>query len=200
MKRTSIRFQKCIAMALLASFIPLHAKGDGGIVRLREAQGPFAVTVFSSPEAAAGGVADVSVLIQGKETGQVVLDADVSLALSPPDGLATKQSDELCRLSTAAMRLTDGINHVASIRATREQASNKLLYAAPVELDVPGVWKLQVLVSRGIDTARFDCFIPVTLRSGALANVWPYLALPPLAIALFAVNQWLRSPAFQKPS
>ena len=197
-KRTSIRFQICVATVLVVSLVPRCAKGDGGILRLREAQGPFLVTVFSTPEAAAGRLADVSVLVQGSETGKVVLDADVSLTLSPPDGLATKQSDGLCGLPTSTTFLPGGMNHPASVRATREQASNKLLYAAPVELNAPGDWKLHVLVYRGTESARFDCRIPVILRSGKLTVVWPFLVLPPLAVLIFAINQWLRRQSLQK--
>jgi len=198
MKRTSIRLQICIATALLASFVPRCAKGDGGIIRLREAQGPFSVTVFSSPESVSGGLADVSALIQERETGRVVLDADVSFTLSPPNGSALNQSDEFCGSPTAAMRLPDGMNNPESVRATRELASNKLLYAAAVELNAPGNWKLHVLVSRGTDTTQFDCVLPVTMISGRLPVVWPYLSFPPLAVALFALNQRLRSQSLEK--
>ena len=192
MKRTRIHFQICIAIALVASFVSPYAKGDGGIIRLRGTQGPFSVTVFSSPEAVPGGLTDLSVLVQRSESGKVVLDADVRFTLSPPDGLAMKQADVLCSFPTAAMPLPDGINNLASVRASREQASNKLLYAAPVQLNAPGDWKLHVVVSRGTDTSQFDCRLPVTLASGKLTGLWPYLLFPPLAVAAFAVNQWLR--------
>lgn len=171
--------------------VPRLAKGDGGVIRLRETQGPFSVTVFTSPEAAAGGLADLSVLVQGSESGKVVLDADVTFTLSPPVG-EMKQADVFCSVPTAAMPLPDGISNLASVRASREQASNKLLYAAPVQLNTPGDWKLHVVVSRGADTARFNCLLPVTLASGKLTGLWPYLLFPPLAIAAFSVNQWLR--------
>jgi len=147
--------------------------------------------VFSSPEAVAGGPVDLSVLVQGRETGEVVLDADVTFTLSPPVG-EMNQADVFCSDPTAAMPLPDGINNLASVRASREQASNKLLYAAPVQLNAPGDWKLHVVVSRGTDTARFDFLLPVALRSGKLIGLWPYLAFPPLVVAAFAVNQWLR--------
>ncbi|HUL51346.1 MAG TPA: hypothetical protein VLU94_02050 [Candidatus Nitrosotalea sp.] len=198
MEQTSIRLQVCMAMALFASFVPRDAKADGGIIRLRETQGPFSVTLFSSPDAVAGGLVDVSVLIQRRETGKVILDADVSFTLSPPDGLTIQRSEEFCGLPTATARLPDGMNNPASVRATREQASNKLLYAAPVELDAPGDWKVHMLISRGTDTARFDCLVPVTMRSSKLSGMWPYLSLPLLAVSAFALNQWLRSQSLQK--
>ena len=93
-----------------------------------------------------------------------------------------KQSDPLCGLpsASAAFDLPDTMQHPLSVRATREQASNKLLYAAPVELNAAGDWQLRVFVSRGADTAVFDCLVPVTLASGNLTGLWPYLALPPI--------------------
>ena len=193
-----MRFYSWIVTISLTMSAPRLAKGDGGIIRLREAQGSFSVTVFSSPESVSGGLADVSALIQERETGKVVLDADVSFTLSPPDGSGPSQSDEFCGSSKALMRLPDEMNNPATVRATREQASNKLLYAAPLELNAPGDWKLHVVVSRGTDTAGFDCRLPVTLSSGKLTGLWPYLSLPPLAVAAFAVNQWLRKQPLQK--
>jgi hypothetical protein len=193
-----MRFYSWIVTVSLTMSAPRLAKGDGGIIRLREAQGPFSVTVFSSPESASGGLADVSALIQERETGKVVLDADVSFTLSPPDGSAPSQSDEFCGSSKALTRLPDEMNNHSTVRATREQASNKLLYAAPLELNAPGDWKLHVVVSRGTDTARFDCRLPVTLSSGKLTELWPYLSLPPLVVIAFALNQWLGRESLQK--
>jgi hypothetical protein len=192
MKETGLHFQVCIATTFLVLLLPRIAKGDGGSIRLREVQGPFSITVFSSPEAASGGLADVSALIQESESGKVILDANVRLALSPPDGSALNQSDALCGVPGTGERPLQGLNSPTSVRATREQASNKLLYSAPIELNVPGNWKLHVLVSRGTDTARFDCLLPVALSSAKLASLLPYLLLPPLVVAAFALNQWLR--------
>src|ERR1041385_1575889 len=81
-----VQFQIWLVTASFIMAIPRLAKGDGGVIRLRETQGPFSVTVFTSPEAAAGGLADLSVLVQGSESGKVVLDAYVTFTLSPPVG------------------------------------------------------------------------------------------------------------------
>jgi hypothetical protein len=197
MNPPGLRFQVCIATTLLVLFVLHYAKGDGGIIRLREAKGPFSVTVFSSPEPTSGGLTDVSALIQERESGKVVLDADVRLALSPPDGSALNQSAEFCGVPTAATRSLDGLNLTTSARATRENASNKLLYSAPVELNATGNWKLHVLVSRGTDTGRFDCLLPVASNSGKLTGLLPYLLLPPLVVAAFALNQRLRRQSLQ---
>jgi hypothetical protein len=205
MKRSSIRFQIWIITALLTALAPRFARGDGGIIRLRQVQGPFSVTVFTSPEASRVGLADVSVLVQRRETGAVVLDADVGLTLNPPKDAAMKQSGPLCGLpwTMAAVHHPDVAPHPMTVRATREQASNRLLYAAPVGLNAAGDWRVHVLVSRGADTASFDCVLPVALASSDLAGLWPLLALVPIVIIAFAINQWLRrhSPAPQsKPA
>jgi hypothetical protein len=202
MKPSSIRFQVCIVTALLTMLAARPARGDGGVIQLREVKGPFSVTVFTSPEVPAGGPTDVSVLIQRRETGEVILDADVSLTLQPPNHATMKPSDPLCALPStgAAFGLPDMAQNPLSVRATREQASNKLLYAAPVELDAAGDWKLNVFVSREADTASFDCLLPVTLASGGLKGLWPYLALPPIAITAFAMNQRLRRHSLEKRS
>ena len=56
------------------------AAADGGRVRLRQDAGSFAITVFTAPEPLAAGTADVSVLVQDRQTGAVLLDASVDLA------------------------------------------------------------------------------------------------------------------------
>jgi hypothetical protein len=194
MKRSSIRAQIWIITALLTALAPRFARGDGGIIRLRQVQGPFSVTVFTSPEASRVGLADVSVLVQWWETGEVVLDADVGLTLNPPKGAATKQLDPLCGLpwTLAAVHNPVVSPHPMTVRATREQASNKLLYAAPVELNAAGDWQMHVHVSRGADNASFDCVLPVALASSDLKGLWPFLALVPIVIIAFGINQWLR--------
>lgn len=181
---------------------PRLARGDGGIVRLHEIQGPFSVTVFVSPEAAAGGLVDVSVLVQWRTNGDVILDAGVSLALDPPTGVATNPSDPLCGVSSAAAAFLSPelAQPLVKAQATREQASNKLLYATPLKLDATGDWRLHIVVSRGSDSAGFDCLLPVTMASAKLPGLWPYLAFPPIIITAFAINQRLRRHSLEKGS
>ena len=170
------------------------AKGDGGIVLLHEAQGPFSVTIFVAPEVSRDGFADLSTLVQWRTNGQVVLDADVSLALDASLGSTMSQSDPVCGLRSAAggFQWPDGTPLPITMRATRARASNKLLYAAPLNLSAAGDFRLHVIVSRGSDYARFDCLLPVVKESAKLTGLWPYLAFPPIAITAFALNQRLR--------
>jgi len=110
-------------MALLTMLAPRLARGDGGVVQLHQAQGPFLVTVFVSPEAVRGAPVDLSVLVQWRTNGEVVLDADVSLAVDPPDSLAMARSEPLCAASSAPTAFPSAdMSHPATVRATREQA------------------------------------------------------------------------------
>jgi hypothetical protein len=130
-----------------------------------ERAGPFVVTVFAAPSPVAVGPADVSVMVQDAASGRPVVDARVTLTLKGEDGAAA---------------LAD---------ATRDGAQNKLLYAAPVELTSPGRWQVEVTVSRGADSATVVGMIPVAPAPPPFVSYWPYFALPPAAVAVFAVHQ-----------
>jgi hypothetical protein len=167
------RAPELVALALwtLAGVpLPRPAAGDGGAMRIVETAGPFIVGVFSAPEPLRVAPADLSVLVLERTGGQPVLDAAVALEVRPPDG------------SDAAPQRLD---------ATHAQATNKLLYAALFLPAVPGEWTLHVTVTRGAASAAVQCTLPVAPERVSLAVIWPYLAIPPLAIALYALRAWL---------
>ena len=200
MQRWRLSTQAGAVVALLAALTPQPAKGDGGVMLLHEARGAFLVTVFVSPEAARGGLTDLSVLVQSSTSGDVLLDGDVGLAVDPPKGLASAPSEEFCGASSApAVSQSPELGQPeATVPATREQASNKLLYAAALNLNSKGDWRLHVYVSRRTDNAQFDCLIPVTQASANAPGVWLYLLIPPIAVAGFAINQKLRKHSLEQ--
>ncbi len=77
--------------------------------------------------------------------------------------------------------------------ATHQQATNKLLYAASVDLFHPGRYSLQVNVSRNGQGASINGEIDVPPPAPPWISYWPYFALVPAAILLFALNQWLKA-------
>jgi hypothetical protein len=160
------------ALILLAcvTLDPLAVHADGGTVRLREASGPFLVTVFTESEPLRVGLIDASILVQDRETGRVILDTTVNLAFQ--------------RIPGPSARLLS--------RATNSHAKNKLLQAATVDLPAPGWWALQVLVCRGGKQAIFSAKLLVRPAAPRLARIWPWLIIPPCAICLFALHQTLR--------
>lgn len=200
MQRSRVSTQTWLALALLAAALtPQPAKGDGGVVLFHEAKGPFSVTVFVAPEAARWGLTDLSVLVQSSTNGDVLLDADVGLAVESSKGRASNPSEQFCGVSSApaVSQLADLSQPKAPVPATREQASNKLLYAAPMDLNSKGDWRLHVYVSRGTDNAQFDCLVPVTQAPANAPELWSYLLIPSIAIAAFAMNQKLRRNALE---
>ena len=97
-----------IILVLNVALAPLVTYADGGTVQLREASGPFLVTVFVAPEAPRVGLIDTSVLVQDRMTGRVILDPTVNLELQP----------------------IASTNPRVSVRAIHSHAKNKLLQAA----------------------------------------------------------------------
>jgi hypothetical protein len=160
------------SVALLLAFVlaPLGLHADGGAVCLHKASGPFVITVFINSSELRAGPADVSVMVQNRVSREIVLDDDVSLRLQP----------------------TASGGRALEFRATRKQATNKLLKSAIVDLPSSGDWKLTVQVRRGSEKAIVSTQLQVAPPLPRLAAIWPFLMLPFLAMALFAANQVLR--------
>ncbi|MFL6350947.1 MAG: hypothetical protein ACJ74Z_03735 [Bryobacteraceae bacterium] len=142
---------------------------DGGTVQFQKQAGPFIVSVFSAPVPLRVGPADLTVMVQKAADRRNVLNCDVMLVLSKPG------------------------EHDVRIAATRARATNKLLYAAPVALPSAGTWHLTIYVSDKRDTARVNGDLAVLPGLPPLIADWPYFALLPMAVALFGLNQWLKT-------
>jgi len=157
------------ALTLVLRSAPAY--GDGGTVRLMEASGRYLITVFTAPQPLRVGRADVSVLVQDRERGEPILDAEVSFKLSLP---AT----------------TEGSAVAITSAATHAQTTNQLLYAAGVDLPLPGDWDLQVNLRHADDTVELRTNLAVAPPAPPLQAIWFYLLIPPAAIGLFALHQW----------
>ncbi len=158
-----------LRLCLLAADL---ARADGGTVRIQEEAGPFQITVMSAPEPLRVGPADLSVLVQRRGDGAPALDAEVELRLEGP---APQPPIE--------------------VRATREQATNKLLHAAAVTLPAAGTWRLRARVRQGGDAVEVAGALPVAPPPPRLLGLWPYFAFPTAVVAWFALREWRRSRA-----
>ncbi len=118
------------------------AFADGGKLRVMQHHGDQQVTVFTSPNPLRAGPIDVSVLVQDAKTGQAVTDAAVIVELARPD-------DSIPPIRTAATTAT---------------ATNKLLYAAQLELPSPGFWDVCVQCSIPPQTRTEDTSLRSDLR------------------------------------
>jgi hypothetical protein len=181
------------AAVLLFLIAPCVVQADIGVVRLREAQGSFVITVFTCSELTRGTASDVSVMVQRRDSNEPVLDATVDLVFTAPRDSALQDGEPMCSLPGATvLNKTGGSEMRQVLAARRDQASNKLLYAIPVNWPRAGCWKLEALVQQGPDSAKVCCELPVGLPTRRLTRLLPYLALPLLLVGLFAINQWLR--------
>ena len=146
----------------------VSAFADGGAVQLRKEAGPFVITVFTAPAPLSAGPVDISLLLQNRNGLEPVLDANVSLLL---------------RENASGSEI--------SARPTREQAQNKLLYAAPVTFTESGKWQLDITILRNGERARATGTIDVAPAPEMAASRWSYIAFPPLMIAAFVVRERL---------
>jgi len=162
----SLRRGLLLVAALLA--FSSRAQADGGLVALHQEVGPFVVTVFSAPGPLRAGPADISVLVQDRASGQPVLDGEVFVRLSREGGITLVE------------------------RATREVAQNKLFYSALMNLPEAGQWELEVKIKQGKETASIHGQVSAAAPTSLLLSYWRSLSLPPIVIALFALNQWLK--------
>ena len=157
-------------VALVAiALVPRAADADGGVVRLSQAAGPFTITVFTAPTPLRAGPIDVSVLVQDGRTGDAIDDAAIEVVL----------------------RGRDDPSQAVRASALHEQATNKLLYAALLDLPAAGGWHVTVDVAHAGATATVGVDVEAEPALPPWRAYWPYFALPPLALALYALNQWL---------
>lgn len=143
------------------------ALADGGTVILRRDAGPFSVTLFAPGLPLRAGETDLSVLVQARASGEVLLDPTVDLSLSPGAPQTT-------------------------VRLTHAMAANRLLQAANVDFPRAGKWLVTLDVRRGSDRATLTTELSVEPNRSRAIIVWFYLILPVVVILLFAANQALK--------
>jgi hypothetical protein len=142
----------------------------GGEVRLMEKAGPFLITVFGDPTPLRVGPVDISVMIQDEDGGRPILEAEVTVQLQ-------EQGTDRSPIIT---------------QATRQNATNKLLYATLVNLPAPGLWELQVTAQYQAQVANVTCMVTAVPPRSTLRSWWLYAALLSVTIGSVALHQWHR--------
>ena len=158
------------AIGLLAFVLAAPAHADGGTVQLSQTSGPFLVTVLTAPTPLRAGLIDVSVLVQDGDSRAPLLDAALAVTLRPVDASAPSREAP----------------------ATHAAATNKLFYAALLDVPTAGRWTIDVSIAAGTRATSVSCVVDVAPPLAPAARYWPYLILPFAAIALYALHQWLR--------
>jgi hypothetical protein len=159
-----------LAAVLVLGVSTTAARGDGGTMLFHQDDGPFTITLFAAPQPLQVGAADLSVMVQDRSSGEVLLDPVTYLSLAPEAERASRQT----------------------IRLERGQASNRLLQAATVHFSRAGKWRLTLLVRRGSDVASLSTECVIEKGSSRALLVWFYVLLPAGIILLFVVHQRLR--------
>jgi len=141
-------------------------------VLLQKRSGPFIITLFGDPTPVRVGRADLSVMCQKADDNSPVLDARVLLRLRRP---------------------SNGGDIVEfTLPAKHENASNKLLYAAALNLPSPGNWRVIVDIERNGVLASLMAPLTVLEKQPTIITYWPFFVIVPLIALLFAINRRLK--------
>jgi cytochrome c oxidase assembly factor CtaG len=153
----------------LASLASIPSDDDDQALRASQTAGPFLISVFALPGDLEVGSAELSVLVQDRDTLQVLRDADVQLQLQ----------------KTGASRAT------APVRASNDDSENKLLQSAEVELPSEGDWELQVRVIRNGQSAVMSLPLYVVKGEGETTIRWPFIVFAAFS-GILAFTYWWR--------
>ena len=158
-------------LLLIVILLPLFdriARADGGVVLWQRISAPFTITLFSTKVPLRPGVADLSVLLESTEGHSPILDARVLIELEHEAG------------------------RIIRAEATRSQAQNKLLYCSLINIPESGQWKMRLHVRRGDSSTEVLSDLVVAAPQPVLLSHWELIAVPPIIIGLFILNQSLR--------
>ncbi|MCX2727625.1 hypothetical protein OO015_08970 [Thermomicrobium sp. 4228-Ro] len=154
-----------IATVLGTLLLATHSTVDanGGQVRIaNQPVGPYEVTVFTSPVPLRTGTIDVSVLLQRADTKEIVDGAELVLSVAPVGG-------------GTSLRYP----------VTRDQATNKLYYAAEFSIDQPGeyLFQLEIQAPEGAGSVTFTATVE---RAGTgFWRSWWFWGLVGVAAVIF---------------
>ena len=161
-----MRIAVWIAAAILMTPSVLYA--DGGKVVSSERQGDLQITVFLAPTPPRAGKVDISVLTQSAETGEIVEPRRVLVRFKP----AQSREPPITR------------------RATREQATNKLLRSATIELEHAGAWQLTVEVQTSDgESHRSEFVVTAGKPLPRLFELAGWLLWPFVPVGLFLIRE-----------
>jgi hypothetical protein len=170
MNRTIRTITWLVLPSSLIAYPSSLVRADGGTVRLSEQKGSYRITVFTTPTPLRAGPVDISVLVQEAATGEPASGVQVTIGAKPQGPSA---------------------GAAIWVPATREAATNKLYFAATLDLPEPGRYALEVSLvgAQGSEQVGFE------LEAGEPAPpwlaLWPWVGWPVLAIALFGIHQHL---------
>jgi hypothetical protein len=166
-----------LAAVLALGLWATAAHGDGGTMLLHRDAGPFTITLFAAPQPLATGAGDLSVMVQDRGSGEVLLDPTIDV--------------------TAGLAATDALQQ--TVRLETRRSGDRLLQTANVQFSKPGKWRLTVLVHRGNDVAQVSTECTIEPNSSRAMLVWFYVLLPVGVILIFVLHQALKQNQGKRP-
>lgn len=167
----------CLTLLASAFLAAVSCRGDGGAIIARQSVNGLDLTVFASPVPLRAGPVDVSVLVQ--QGDKAILDAAVEVAWKAGSTSSPEWLPPCCKMDF----------HAEKIPALRAHSNNRFLYSAIVPMKSAGPSELVIRVSQGEREAALSCDIEVRRSTPPVLAFWPWLVLPPVAIAGFALHQ-----------
>lgn len=168
-----------LLVAILA-FGTATAMADGGVVIGRQEKDGLTTTVFANPFPVRAGPTDFSVLLQ--RGSEPVLNEAVRFSFRKSSSGGETYYPPCCSMKGAE----------GAVEATRTHSKNKLLQGAMMTVPESGDWLLEVHVGSNGTVLQFPFQAKPPKRP--MESWWPFLALLPAAIAVYAWRTRLTSP------
>lgn len=174
-----------ICSRLLCTFVALSfqtiARADGGRVVAEKSVDDYRIVLFANPSPLRAGMADLSVFIEQDGKRAPVLDAVVAFRLNK----LSRPTPELAWKGTGCV--TPG----QSVNARLGHTGNGLLYSAVLGIPEPGLWSLGVSIDPMGKTSLISFEVPVERALRPMQTMWPFVAILPIAIFLYAWRGFL---------
>jgi hypothetical protein len=171
----------CLIFGLL--ILPFRASADGGLVLLQRSQDDLVLTLFATSLPIRAGTNDLSVLVQSAADQNPILDAKVELSLFDQepgrDQAPAAWVPPACR--------NDSLAQLLNLDLSRGSGANRLYYSRSVTIPRPGKWLSVWRVKYGVRTVEVPVQLAVQEAPLPLAGYWPYVALPFVAVLVFAL-------------
>jgi cytochrome c oxidase assembly factor CtaG len=154
-----------VATGLCFTFlIAMSSDDDDQVLRLWKQSGPFSIAVFAPAGDLRTGQTSFGVLVQDRNTEEVLLDWAVQLSAQPAATAGGKAS---------------------LVRSTDQEPENKLLQTAELDLPTAGDWTVYVALNRHSESVNLSLPLRVVKRGSGIADVWPYFLFPGFGMVLF---------------
>jgi hypothetical protein len=159
---------RVLAASILLSGLTSSLFADGGTLQFRETSGPFVISLFTAPSALRSGPIDFSVLVQDANGLNPVTTAEVEIIATNANGVLVSKA------------------------ALRDNAQNKLLYAASLTLPEAGVWQYTVRLRQGDFSSKLSGNLQIGDAQPRLLAHWREWLFIPLFVTFFVFHQSLK--------